>query len=117
RARETRSRELRGARELSEDTHQVGQPVVRVEAARVRQHPDARRAETLLLLAELRRGTLERVPVGLDAEHGDERGAPPRGLARETPRAGAQLVGTKLRRRRGRALDEVGDADAALDQL
>ena len=103
--------------QLGEGAREPGGLVVRVQAAGVRQHPEQRPGELVRLPAERRPRASEGDAVGADADDGDGARPVAADLALEPRPAGADFVGGELVRGRGRAGDEVGDADAAGEQL
>ena len=76
----------------------LARPVVRVEAARIRQDPDARRGDRLLLQSELRPRPRERGAVRLDADDREVARRVAAHLARQRARAGHELLDRRARR-------------------
>src|SRR6185503_12402169 len=93
----------------------LGVGEMRVLAARVRDHEDARRADSLGLLpardADARRLLRER-PPRRDPDEDDRARAPAGDLASEDDPACRHVLGTEVGHARSRPGDEVRDADA-----
>src|SRR5439155_24301458 len=96
---------------------ELGQLVVRIQAARIRQHPDLGAFEGLWLPPDCCLFQGKGVAVRAHAEErNDLRPVAPH-LCREAFAAGDKFFGRELVRCRGAAVDEVGDAVAALEEL
>src|SRR5262245_17154676 len=104
------------ASQFAERAGKVGRPVVRVEAARVRQDPDERARERLGLSAECGLRAIERRAERRDAHDSDRARPEPAHLAFEPPAACSKLLSLERRRRCRGARDEVGDPDAKRDE-
>src|SRR4029077_2386054 len=91
--------------------------VVRIQAARIRQHPDCRTLEALRLRPNGGVFQGESVAVGAHAEKGESLRAVAADLVRQTLEARDKLLGVELVGSRGRAVDEVGDAITAFQQI
>jgi hypothetical protein len=91
--------------------------VVRVEPARVGGDPGLGPADALRLPAQHRLRPVEGDPPGGDAEDGDDPRPPGGDQLGQGGGAGAQLLGVELGGGAGRAVDEVGDAEAVAEQL
>ena len=90
---------------------QTARRLVGVEAARVRQDPQFRAAEPVVLttLGRLRFG--ERLPIGREAEHGDNGRLPAPHVALELDSAFAEFGDAQLLGTCARGRNDVGDAD------
>src|SRR5215213_5551063 len=94
-----------------------GDGVVGVEAAGVRDDPEAGALKMLRLFAGARPGLGERGAVGADTEDGDDSGSPgPDEVGKADP-ALAELGPGELVRAGGGAGDQVGDADATFPKV
>ena len=90
---------------------------MRIEAARVREHPEPGIADGLRLPAEHGMRPIECDAVGADADYGDDPRPIAPDFAFERPPAGSQFVVVELGGACGGAGDEVGDPAAACQQL
>src|SRR6266513_2326022 len=91
--------------------------MIRIEAARLRQEPQSRRAEALLLRPDQRRGPPERRTIGPNSHHGDPLRPVALHLPREPPRPGAELLPLELGRGRRGPRHEIRDPVARVQQL
>src|SRR5215475_9496499 len=100
----------RGQTKLVEQPRQMCGLVVRIQSARVRQHPETRVCELLRLKAESGLRTVECGSIGCQTDDGRESRLVTPYLALEAFRTTFQFVAGQLVRRRGRTIDQIGDA-------
>src|ERR1051325_2493628 len=105
------------ASQLLKQTRQVFGLVMSVEAARVRQDPEARIIHPLSLKTQPRFRTSERASIRSDSEHSDVTRAVTLHLRRKQPSARDKLLRRQFIRRRGRARDHVRNPVSALEQF
>src|SRR5437899_5925352 len=91
--------------------------MIGIEAAGLRQQPEARRAETFRLQADHRARTPERQAIRPDPHHRYTFRLIALHLAREALPTGEELLLTQLSRRRGRARHDIRDPVPQLEQL
>ncbi len=91
--------------------------VVRVETARIWQHPETRPIDPLILLANGGPRTLEREAVHTDAEYSEYGGLIPEYLPLESPAAKDEVGGVQLRGRRGGSGNQIRDAELIRQKL
>src|SRR6185436_4375017 len=91
--------------------------MMRVETARVREHPQARLAEAFGLRAECRVRSIECGAIGADADNGDDPRTIAADLALERPASGPQFVVIEFSGSGRRSGNEVGDPAATGQQL
>jgi release factor glutamine methyltransferase len=103
---------VRGLPQLGERRRQVAGAPVGVEAARIRQDPDAGVAEPIGPRADGGLALAEGRPVGGDAEHGQPSRLDPVDEREQDLAAVAQFGGGELIGPGGRARDDVGDAES-----
>src|SRR6185503_3643112 len=108
---------LRGIPQGPEQFDERRELVVRVQAARIRQHPDLGPLESFALTSDLRLFDRKSLAVRTHAEKGDGFRAVAPQLGRDAFASGDELGGVELLGRGGAAVDEVGDTVAALEQL
>jgi hypothetical protein len=90
--------------------------MMRVQAARIREDPEPRSAQVLLLQPERRVASSEPGPVHADPEDGDEPGPERCESLLELDRPTSDLVRAQLVRPGGRSSDEVRDAEVRVEQ-
>ncbi len=106
-----------GASQLREQLRELRWLVVRVQSARVREHPDLRGADRFILQTHRRFRSIECRAIGADADDGEEPRCVAFHFAREDPAAFDELFARQLVGGGGGAGDDVGDADAEVQEL
>src|SRR5436309_3230137 len=105
-----------GGLELGEFGGECGELVVSVEAAGVGQYPEARAGDRVGLGADCGLGAVETGAVGGDSDDGDVVGRVCGGEGGEAGGAGAEFGGGEFVGAGGGAGDDVGDAEAVVEQ-
>src|SRR5581483_1244517 len=95
---------------------QLRQLMIRVESARLRQQPQARIADALLLRPDRRARSREADAIRADANDRHPARSIAAHLALEPLVSVDELVARQLRGSRRRARDEIGDAAAVVEQ-
>ena len=103
--------------QLEKRAREIRRAMVRVESAGIRQHPQPRALDRLLLRTEDGGRAIEGRPVGHHADDGDDPRPERRTLRARRPSAGAKFGRRELVGGRGRARDEIRDAAAEGQQF
>ena len=102
--------------EVSEELREGGRQVVGVEATGVGKNPSVAATEKGLLEADAGVFDTGDDAVGVNADKGDDGGAPAFDFGLEAPAPGAKLVVGEFIRAGGGAFDDIGDAEPEVEK-
>lgn len=98
--------------QFTKQAHQVGQLIIRVQPARIWQHPDASVGETFVLFANHRFRSREGLPIRADTKYRDDSRTMSARLGFQSTSAPDEIFAGQFGRCRRGVRDDVGNSEA-----